>query len=299
MEKLGKTKLGRSYLNNIVINLVKKYGGETVEIYGERSTINPKTKIIREELKELYRRRDIKGVDYIQALRNIIFKHFDYDTANKIDRELMIRINLLELGRKGIVDFIDGRTFYKTDSKQINFKEFDLKKIHEAISLARIKKSKKDYFEMKIARLMVESIRKANSPEELAIIFEKLYMEEREKDPVFKASEFNAALSFIVEMYNKSALVGIPQQVLLTVPSRLVKLASRMLAQAYRMIPIVGAIASTQVEAAGAVAEIGEAISRKVESSAYMYYNLRDILGDRIPLSQLLEDQIRRTQINA
>ena len=47
MEKLGKTRLGRSYINNVVINLVKKYGAEKTEVYGAETSSNPKLKIIR------------------------------------------------------------------------------------------------------------------------------------------------------------------------------------------------------------------------------------------------------------
>ena len=299
MEKLGKTRLGRSYINNVVINLVKKYGAEKTEVYGAETSSNPKLKIIRRELKKLYNNHNVKGVDYIQAIREIIHKHFDPKTAKKIDKELMIRINMLELGKKGLVDFIDGRTFYKTNNKPVNFKKYSLDEVHKAMDTAGIKKTKRDYYEMKVARIMVEAIRTSKSHEEAITKFEKLYYGEREIDTLFRIAEFNAVLRYFVDMYNKSTIMNVSEKVLTTIPNRLVKMSSRLLASAYRMIPIVGSIAATNVEAAEAVAEIGESISAKVENSAYMYYNLKDLVGDKIPLSYILEEQARRNQTAA
>jgi len=41
-----------------------------------------------------------------------IYKIFDYEIAFKIDKEMLICINMLETCGKGLVDFADGRTFY-------------------------------------------------------------------------------------------------------------------------------------------------------------------------------------------
>ncbi len=109
-----------------------------------------------------------------------------------------------------------------------------------------------------------------------------------------------SALKFLTNMYNKSAMAYSIEKAITTMPNKLIKMTSRMLARVYAMILIVGNIAATQLEAAEAITELGEAISQKLEQSAYMHYNLKDILGDKLPISQLLlEEQIRRNQINA
>ena len=208
----------------------------------------------------------------------------------KIDKELMMRINLSELGKKGIVDLIDGRTFYRTDNKPINFANTSVEK---GIEFAGVKKTKRDYYELKVARLMVQALQNSKSPEEAVIKFIDLYEKEKVADPVFRDAEFKSTLSFLVGMYNMSSVAGIVEKTVTLIPRRLLAIVSRLLASAYRMIPIVGGIATANVEAAEAISEIGENLSARVESSAYMPVDLRMIMGDRYSIiSNVLQKQI-------
>jgi len=297
LNKIGSTKYGRAYINNIVINLAKKYGKEKIEADGIELSANPRLKLVRKELKQLFKNKEIKGIDYIENVRAIIFKYFDRDSAIKIDKELMLRLHMAEVGKRGIVDLMDGRTFYSS-SKPINFRTLGRNNIAEGLMLAGVKKTKKDYFDLKMSQIILEAIRSSKTPFEASAKFEELYRRELEKDPIFRKVQFEVVSKELIRMYNLAGMVGALHETLKTVPSRLVAMASRLLASAYRMIPIVGAIAATNVEAAGAIAEIGEALSNRIESSAYMYYSLGDVLGDKLPLLQSLE-QARRSQITA
>lgn len=299
MEKLGNSMLGRSYINNVVINAIKKYGKEQGKIELEMQGLgrveidtasNHRLKLVREELKNLYRNTNIKGVDYIQKVREIIYRHFDEKTARKIDKELMIRINMLEISSKGIVDLIDGRTFYRSDNKPINFANTSVEK---GIEFAGVKKTKRDYYELKVAKLMVQALQSSKSPEESVTKFLELYNREKASDPVFRDAEFKSALSFLVGMYNMSAITSIVEKTVVLLPRRLLAMVSRLLASAYRMIPIVGGIASANVQAAEAISEIGENLSARVESSAHMPVDLRMIMADRYSIiSDILQKQM-------
>ena len=298
LNKIGSTKYGRAYINNIVINLAKKYGKEKIEADGIELSANPRLKLVRKELKQLFKNKEIKGIDYIENVRAIIFKYFDRDSAIKIDKELMLRLHMAEVGKRGIVDLMDGRTFYSS-SKPINFRTLGRNNVAEGLMLAGVKKTKKDYFDLKMSQIILEAIRSSKTPFEASAKFEELYRRELEKDPIFRKVQFEVVSKELIRMYNLAGMVGALHETLKTVPSRLVAMASRLLASAYRMIPIVGAIAATNVEAGAAVAELGEALSSKIENSAYMYYSLGDVLGgDKLPLLHSLE-QARRNQITA
>jgi len=288
LNKLASTKHGKAYINNIVLNLAKKYGAEKVEAKGIESTINFRTKLLRQELKALYKNKELNGINYIEKVREAIFKHFDMNTALKIDKELKLRLLICEVGKRGVTDLFDGRTFYSKD-KAIKFVRLGREKIGEALMLAGVKKTKYDYYTFRLSEIMLESVRTARNPVEASTKFEELYRRTLQTDPLFRRAEFEAIVKELTRMYNLAGAVGMLQETLKTVPNKLISIASRILARAYAMIPIVGAIASTQVEAAEAVASLGEAISNKVENSVYMIYNLRDALG---PLGDQLREHI-------
>lgn len=292
LNKLASTKHGKAYINNIVIALAKKYGAEKVEVKGIESTVNYKASLLRKELKQLYRNKELSGINYIEKVREAIFRHFDKDTALKIDKELKIRLLMVELGKQGVVDLFDGRTFYSKENG-IRFTSFGREKIGEALTFAGVKKTKYDYYTFKLSEIMLNAVRTSKTPEEATAKFDELYRKTLETDPLFRKAEFEAIARELTKMYNLAGAVGMLQETLKTVPNRLISIVSRMLARAYSMIPIVGALASTQVEAAEAVASLGEAISNKVSSSAYMYYNLQDVLG---PLGDQLREHILLTK---
>ena len=81
MSQLGSSMLGRSYINNVVINAIKKYGKEQGKIELEMPDLgrveidtvsNHRLKLVRQELKKLYN-SNVKGVNYIQKVREIIY----------------------------------------------------------------------------------------------------------------------------------------------------------------------------------------------------------------------------------
>jgi len=139
----------------------------------------------------------------------------------------------------------------------------------------------------------VQALQNSKSPEEAVIKFIDLYEKENVEEPVFRDAEFKSTLSFLVGMYNMSSVAGIVEKTVTLIPRRLLAIVSRLLASAYRMIPIVGGIATANVEAAEAISEIGENLSARVESSAYMPVDLRMIMGDRYSIiSNVLQKQI-------
>jgi len=308
VRKLGSSMIGRSYINNIVISIAKRYAGEQRRTVLEipelgrleiGATVNHKLKMLRRELKNLYRDGNIKGIEYVQRVREIVHKYFDSKTAYKIDKELMIRINMAELGKKGVLDFIDGRTFYRSKDKPINFANAPVEK---GMELAGIRKTKKDYYELKVARLMVQALQSSKSPENAVTKFLELYEKEKVADSVFRDAEFKGAFSFLVGMYNMSTVASAVEKTITLLPRKLLTVMSRLLASAYRMIPIVGGIGATNVEVAEAVSELGESLSARIENSAYMPIDLRMIMGDQYTaISDVLQKRIieetRRRQV--
>ena len=290
MERLCNTAVGRAYINNIVISSAKKYireGEELVSFEGFGEIPIPvhnrySLKILREELSRLYANRDVKGSNYIKEVRNIIYRIFDSKTAQKIERELFTHISMVELGKKGLLDPIDARAFLRSkDNKPIGFKVYDVNQIGEARKELGIRWRKSDYFEIKIAKILLEVITTSSSPEEVRRKFVELYIKEREKDPLFKQSEIKGAFKYLQEMYSASALWSGSEKILTEIPTRLVSLAARMIANAYRMLPLVGAIAAVNAEAAAAIAELGEGLKDKVEQSGRTYFNLKNLLGEK------------------
>jgi len=306
MEKLGSTRVGRAYINNIVINAAKKYvyvKEDTVQTnlegFGEISvpTHNRYSlKILREELSKLYANRDVKGSRYIEEVRNVLYRVFDQKTAQKIEKELLMRISMAELGKKGLLDPIDGRAFFKTKDRPVGFKVYGSDRINEGRKELGIRWRKTDYFEIKVGRIMLEAITSASSPEEAKRKFIELYARERERDPLFREAEIKGAFKYLMGIYNAAAIANISEKVLAMIPTRLVYMASRMLARAYAMLPLVGAIAATNAEAAAAIAEIGEGLQSKIEQSAYTWYNLKDLLGEEkaSKIEKIIESSLKQ-----
>jgi hypothetical protein len=163
----------------------------------------------------------------------------------------------------------------------VGFKVYGSDRINEGRKELGIRWRKTDYFEMKIGRILLEAIRSSDSAKEVAEKFLKLYEEEREKDPLFKQAEVKGAFKYLQEMYSAAAFWGSIEKVASEVPARLVSLAARMIANAYRMLPLVGAIAAVNAEAAVAIAELGEGLKDKVEQSGRTYFNLKDLLEEK------------------
>ena len=286
MGKLGSSRVGRAYINNVVINVAKRYATESKD----------KIKMFREALRDLYTNREIKGSDYIKEVRNVLYKIFDQKTAQKIEKELLTRISMAELGKKGLLDPIDGRAFFKTKDRPVGFKVYGSDRINEGRKELGIRWRKTDYFEIKVGRIMLEAITSASSPEEAKRKFIELYARERERDPLFREAEIKGAFKYLMGIYNAAAIANISEKVLAMIPTRLVYMASRMLARAYAMLPLVGAIAATNAEAAAAIAEIGEGLQSKIEQSAYTWYNLKDLLGEEkaSKIEKIIESSLKQ-----
>ena len=64
------------------------------------------------------------------------------------------------------------------------------------------------------------------------------------------------------------------------------------------MLPLVGAIAAVNAEAAGAIAELGEGLANKVERSAYIPVSLRDLFGEEKAeaIRKIIESNLRQKQ---
>jgi len=291
MEKLGSSRVGRAYINNVVINAAKRYAGDSKD----------KIKMLREELRDLYN-REIKGADYIKEASNVVYAVFGSKIGEKIERELMTRISMVELGKKGLLDPVDGRAFLRSkDNKPIGFKVYDVNQIGEARKELGVRWRKSDYFEMKIGRILLEAIRSSDSAKEVAEKFLKLYEEERQRDPMFRQAEAKAAFKYLQQMYSAGAAVGAFQETVSTLPTRLVSMAARMIANAYKMLPLVGAIAAVNAEAAVAIAELGEGLANKVERSAYMPISLKDLFGEEKgeEIKKIIESNLLRQKQQA
>jgi len=288
IEKLGNAAVSRAYINNVVINVAKRYAGDSKD----------KIKMFRKALRDLYINREIKGADYIKEVRNVIYAVFGSKIGEKIERELMTHISMVELGKKGLLDPIDGRAFLRSKDRPVGFKVYDVNQIGEVRKELGIRWRKTDYFEMKIGRILLEAIRSSDSAKEVAEKFLKLYEEEREKDPLFKQAEVKGAFKYLQEMYSAAAFWGSVEKIASEIPARLVSLAARMIANAYRMLPLVGAIAAVNAEAAGAIAELGEGLANKVERSAYIPVSLRDLFGEEKAeaIRKIIESNLRQKQ---
>jgi len=64
------------------------------------------------------------------------------------------------------------------------------------------------------------------------------------------------------------------------------------------MLPLVGAIAAVNAEAAVAIAELGEGLKSKVEQSSYMPISLKDLFGEEKAeaIKKIIESNLRQKQ---
>ena len=90
-----------------------------------------------------------------------------------------------------------------------------------------------------------------------------------------------------MRMYNLMALAELGEEVLRALPSKLIYMTSKMLENAYRMLPLVGAIAATNPQAAATIAELGEGLAKRTRASAYTTVSLKDLGIDiEIPIQR-------------
>ncbi len=280
MNKLGKTKWGRAYINNLAINLAKKYGKETLEISesGKIET-NYKVFLFRKELKKLLNNHKLKGKQYVDKVRRLIYKYFDKDVAKKIDRKLLAHLVFSTVGKNGVLD-ISGKVFYGSN-ESLSFKQLDKGELHKAQNLIKLSKFQrlKEYFEFKESEILLKVLEEYDDPKLAALKYEEEFRRLLKEDTKFRIAAEQYMTREIVKTYNIAGMIGVLQETLTTIPTRLVSMTSRMLARIYSMLPIVGSAAATSAETAGALAELGEALSQKISSSGYTWFNLRDALG--------------------
>jgi len=284
IEKLVTTRWGRAYISKNIIELVKHYGTEKVDLInidmGEKigeGVSKARFSLIRNELKEL-NRMNLDGKEYMKRLKEILDKNLGEEASAKIMRRLMVLIHNADVGKRGIIN--PGRAVYQEGGK-IRIVDYDVKdsfKIRELAEKAGVRRTKIDYFKHKDALLMAEALEKSSTVEEAVEHYLKRFHEELEKDALFQQGFREWMERELVRIYNIGATLAIGEEIARTLPAYLIATINRMLAQATRMLPILGDVAAMQYEAGAAMTEIGDKLADKVESAAYMHYDLSSLL---------------------
>ena len=283
LDKLVKAEWGRAYISKSVVEMVKKYGEERLDVISQETgekigegVSKAKISMIRKELKELNKMKDITGKEYMKRINDILKKYLDERATGKIMNKIMLQIHEGEVGKNGI---INPRVSVYQDGEKVRIENYDIRDREKINALAEkigIKKSKLDYFKHKDSLLMIEALENGRSVEEAKEIYFRRFSEELQKDSLFREGFRDWCEKELIKAYNLGSLYGLFEKLITEYPAFLAGATARMLAHAAKRLPVLGDVAATQYEAAAAMTEIGEKLSEKVSSSARMWYNLRD-----------------------
>jgi len=302
IEKLVTTRWGRAYISKNIIELVKHYGTEKVDLInidmGEKigeGVSKARFSLIRNELKEL-NRMNLDGKEYMKRLKEILDKNLGEEASAKIMRRLMVLIHNADVGKRGIIN--PGRAVYQEGGK-IRIVDYDVKdsfKIRELAEKAGVRRTKIDYFKHKDALLMAEAIERSSSVQEAVDYYIRRFNEELERDALFRQGFQEWLHKELIRIYNFGAAFTALQELLVKLPLQLSATINRMLASAVRRLPVAGDIAAVHYEAGAVLAEIGDKLSDRVEAAASMWFTLSGNLAGSDVVKQTITRSIEETQ---
>jgi len=285
MSKLTRSQTGRF----VLVGRTLLY---TYKVLGESNEARAKLQALAMRLADLAKNRQLSGRAFKAELENAVFEVVgDKKVASKIINLVNEHVNQgIFIGKNGIVDTLSGidRGEIVVYSKNgVTPVKVGADPGGYAKALERVKEEtgvslKRTYAEVVLGKIVITSMEKASSIKEAREIFAAEVQKKLASDPLFAKGYGELAWKELRRQYNAGSVVGAFQEMISTLPTRLVSLASRMIANAYRMLPLVGAIAAVNAEAAAAVAELGEGLKNKVEQSAYMWHGLGDLGLGRI-----------------
>jgi len=302
IDKLTSTSWGRAYIAKNVIELVKKYGTEKIDILnpdtGEKigeGLSRAKVSMIRKELKEL-NRMDINGKEYLAKIKEILDKHLGEDSSRRIMSRLLMQIHSADIGKNGIIN--PGRAVYQEGGK-IRIVDYDIKdaaKMKELAEAAGVKRSKLDYFKEVDAALMIKAVEEASSVKEAVQLYTKMFNEKLQTDPIFRQGFQEWLHKELIRVYNFGAAFTALHELLVKLPLQLSATINRMLASAVRRLPILGDVAAVHYEAGAALAEIGDKLSDRIESAVSMWYSLNENLAGGDVIRSYISNSIGAAQ---
>ena len=284
MSKLSKSEAGRMLL----VELTKRCASAVLGDEKKGEQISAKLS------------QQLPGGDFIAGLERAVLEVAgDEKAARKV--AALVREHVRQgvyIGEKGVVDAISGigkkeihvytkdgaLEVVKIGERRDKYTGIEPEEYLKALRYVREVAGvnlKKSYAELVLGEIIVKSLEEANSAKEARELFLSKLQAELESDKLFAQGFQEVAWKELSRQYAAGASVGALFEALTTLPARLVSLASRMLASAYRVLPLVGAVAAVNAEAAGAIAELGEGLRSRVEQSAYTWHSLSGLgLGD-------------------
>ncbi|ADM28756.1 hypothetical protein Igag_1964 [Ignisphaera aggregans DSM 17230] len=257
------TRWGKSYINSTIIDQVKRYVNDPATI-----------SMIRRELKQIYKNDKIQGEQLLREVEKMLAKYIqDKDALRKVIRATESRILFSEVGKKGVIDTVSKKVVYIDENGKFVFAK-NVNEFEPHAKAAGIKVTPEDYVEQKLVQITVEAIEKGKDVEDAKRIFFEKYQELLEKDKLFKVGMEKKMEEEVLKYYNYATLYKLAEDLMIYLPSFMISMTAKLLAKAVNAIPLLGGIASIQYEVAATIAEVGNHLKDRIESSASMWYNL-------------------------
>jgi len=262
-KSLTTTQWGKAYINSTITDQVKKYVNDPAVV-----------SMIRKELKEVYKNDKIQGEQLLKEVEKTLAKYIqDKDVLRKVIRAAESRILFSEVGKKGVIDTVSKKAVCIDENGRFVFTK-NISNIEGHAKNAGIKTDLGDYVEQKLTQITVEAIEKGKDVEDAKRIFFEKYQELLEKDKLFKIGMEKKMEEEVLKYYNYATLYKLAEDLMIYLPSFMISMTAKLLAKAVNAIPLLGGIASIQYEAAATIAEVGNHLKDRIESSASMWYNL-------------------------
>ena len=247
---------------------------------------------------------DLKGV-FEEVKRIAEVKTGNAKEAKNIFKQIEADVGVRALkgvvfGKDGAVfDAVSEKLYVKGSAEQLNLDPSDPKEYQRSINLLKqhgIEASGKRYAKIVLGKLVAEAILGSNSAEEARSKFEKALQDRLNKDDEFRRGFEKVAEEELMKSYNAGVLFKQFEEFAKKMPSFVAGAIARMLAHAVRRLPILGDVAAVQYEVAASLAEVGEKLSDKVESSAVMPNSIRNELSQTSTVQNIIARIIQQQQ---
>ena len=204
-------------------------------------------------------------------------------------------------GKDGAVfDAVSEKLYVKGSSSPIQLtldpSKPDYQKSVEMLRSHGIKLTDRDYARVVEGKYMAEAIMKFSDKKEAMDYYTQKIQERLAKDEKFRKGYEKLVEEEVMKTYNAGSLYGLFEKLITEYPAFLAGATARMLAHAARRLPVLGDVAATQYEAAAAMTEIGEKITDKVSSSAYMWYSVKGDAMQGAMVQNLIYKTIQQMQ---
>lgn len=258
ISKLSSTSLGKAYLAYSLIDIVKGI---------DKSKVNA----VFQDIKKI---KDLSGLEFVGGLRDIIYRHFDGDTAKRIDKMLGLRVSSAVVSETCIYDPVAERAFsidpvtgkFTTAKVRLD-REGAVEELFMRGMFDRSKDIFSTYVEWRMLKIIDEGMAKGLKGSDLGQhVFVKL-RDELTKDDYFMYA-FNFYLAKHIDRLEKSEQVSAAfGELLVQVSAMYRRLVGSVVRAAASVLPFFGSLAEVGASLGEGVGELGENIGRAIKKS--------------------------------